>query len=161
MHKQQACLPPHCFLRSPPEAPQDPLPSGQHTLVDQVGWRVSGDSHFGGHFCFIAGWQVVQNGTGVFGRAQPQVHVDFRLHRPASWPFARKLRRVTRKPTSLERADYGPCSLRNVVLPGYVGTHPGGIQRAVLRSSSCSKMRPTTPAATVHSPGGGFSLRGA
>lgn len=55
---------------------------------------------------------------------------------------------VIRKPTSLERAGYGPCSLRNEVLPGSLGADPGGAQRVVLRS----KMRPMTPVATMPAP---------
>lgn len=55
------------------------LPNGCHTLVEQVGWELMGTSPLGGRFCFIACWQVVQNGTRVSGGAQPQVHVNFRL----------------------------------------------------------------------------------
>lgn len=48
---------------------------------------------FRGHFCFIARWQIVQNGIGVSGGTQPQIYVNFCLDSPASRSFPRKLER--------------------------------------------------------------------
>lgn len=48
---------------------------------------------FGGHFCFIARGQIVQNGIGVSGGTQPQIYVNFCLDSPASRSFPRKLGR--------------------------------------------------------------------
>lgn len=48
---------------------------------------------FGGCFCFIARWQIVQNGIGVSGGTQPQIYVNFCLYSPASRSFPRKLGR--------------------------------------------------------------------
>lgn len=48
---------------------------------------------FGGRFCFIARWQIVQNGIGVSGGTQPQIYVNFCLYSPASRSFPRKLGR--------------------------------------------------------------------
>lgn len=48
---------------------------------------------FGGRFCFIARWQIVQNGIGVSGGTQPQIYINFCLYSPASRSFPRKLGR--------------------------------------------------------------------
>lgn len=122
MQTIHTCHPPHCFLRS--QWPS--LPSGHHTLVEQVGWGLIGTSHFGGHFCFVACWQVVQNGTWVFGGAQPEVYINFCLHWPTSRPFSRKLGKGYKEDHLISRSDYGPHSLRQEVLPGDT---PGSVFR--------------------------------
>lgn len=115
-----------------------------------------GTGHFGGHFCFITCRQVVQNGTGVLDRAQPQVHVDLCLHRPTSWTFSRKLQEGHKKNHHVSRSRSW-ASLSGKRGAGDLGTYPGVFHRAVLRSSSYTKMRPMThpphPAdATMHNP---------
>lgn len=82
-------------------------PSAHHTLVEQIGWWLMGASRFGGHFCFIACWQVVQNGARVFGGAQPQVHVNFGLYWPTSRPFSRKLGKGYKEDCLISRNQMG------------------------------------------------------
>lgn len=121
-----------------------------HTLVEQVVWGLTGINYFGGHLCFIACWQVVQNGTRVPDGTQPQVHVDFCLYRPTSRPFSRKLEKGYKEDHLVSRSQLG-TSLVEKRGPG-----PGGDQGSREQFSGGSPypiMRIMTPIATIHNSG--------
>lgn len=136
-----AHLPLPMFSQKPTRHLTTLFAQGHHTVVEQVSRGLIGTSHFRGHFCVIACWQVVQNGAGVSGGAQPQVHVHFRLHWPTSRTFSRKLWKGHKEDHLVSRSQLWP-SLFEKQSPGDLGTHPGGVWRAVLRRSPYTTVRP-------------------